>query len=244
MRLKKDPLLEAAWELRFAGDPAIGAALLGTSLEKLRATGRAARLELLPLASVPAALRNTQEQLRHGATHALRGEGYTILTGDDVVALSVVRPYPGWSNFKARILELAAWIKDTGIIPQPLGFSIRYIDFFPGPTKETLKLLAINIQIGGLVPESGELHLQLPACSQGFQGLIQILNPAQVAAGGAHGSTGLITDVLITDDAASLPDPWKCFEERLDQAKVICHRLFFSLLKPDTIQSMDPVYED
>lgn len=104
--------------------------------------------------------------------------------------------------------------------------------------------MAINIQIGGLVPESGELHLQLPACSQGFQGLIQILNPAQVAAGGAHGSTGLITDVLITDDAASLPDPWKCFEERLDQAKVICHRLFFSLLKPDTIQSMDPVYED
>ncbi|EQD66026.1 hypothetical protein B2A_01325, partial [mine drainage metagenome] len=244
-RLGKEPLLEAVWELRFVGDPATGVALPGALWEKLRAGGRIANLEILPLATVPVEFRNAQEQLRHGATHALRGDGYTILTGDNVVVLSVLKPYPGWNDFKTRILELVGWISELGIIQNPQTFSIRYIDFFEGSPSETLKLLVANIQIGNRTPALGEFRLQMPVNIEGFQGLLQVLNPVQLANGvGLTETRGLVTDVLVAGEMASIPDAWDGFEARLEKAKAICHCLFFALLKSDTIESMDPVFEE
>jgi uncharacterized protein (TIGR04255 family) len=195
------------------------------------------------LAKVPVEFRNVQEQLRYGHTHALRVDGYTILTGDHVVALSVLKPYPGWKDFKTRILELADWVRDLGIVKDPQTFSIRYIDFFEGSSSETLKLLATNIQIGNMTPASGEIHLQMPVNIEGLQGLLQVRNPAQLTSGAGE-TRGLISDVLVAAEMPHTPDPWNGFEARLEKAKTLCHRLFFSLLKSDTIEAMDPVYEE
>ena len=204
-RLAKEPLLEALWELRFIGDPATGIALPGALLEMLRATGRIARLEILPLAAVPVEFRNAQEQLRYGHTHALRGDGYTILTGDNVVALSILKPYPGWSTFKKRILELANSVRALGIIQNPRTFSIRYVDFFAGLPSETLGLLSTNIQVGDMKPVSGEVRLQMPVIIDGFQGLLQVLNPVRLANDlGATETSGLVTDVLVAGSNASI----------------------------------------
>ena len=243
-RLKIEPLLEAVWELRFAGDSSTAIALPGALLERLRAAGRQAKPEYMPLASVPAEFRKANEQMQYSPTAALRGDGWTVLTGDNVIALNVQRPYPGWARFRAQILELANCVKETALIREPVGIAVRYVDYFPGTPQETLKLLAANIQVGGLTPESGSIRLQMPVSVDGMNALIQIFNPVRLKGDPATEATGLVTDVLVADNLAKLAGPWDGLADRLDKAKAACHRLFFSLLTMDTINALEPVYED
>ncbi len=242
-RLGKEPLLEAVWELRFAGDVSTGQELPGLLLGKLRADYPGARIELRPLANVPPEFRNSQYQMRYGATHALPCGEFTILTGDNVVAVSMVKPYPGWDTFRKRISTLADWLNKAGVIRKPTAFSIRYVDFFAGSPAETLNLLAAEIRMGEFKPTSGELQLQMGVVLNEFQGSIQVLNPVTLP-GGSNPleKTGMVTDIVVN---AALRDPenaWNDIKSNLNPAKEACHRLFFNLLKPETIKSLDPIY--
>ena len=242
-RLTDAPLLEAVWELRFDGEESASAGLPGMLLGKFHAAGREMRLEEMPLAAVPREVRKTQESLRYAPVTALRSENWAVLIGDRVAALSVARPYPGWATFRSRIVELWNWLKETGLTGEPRGFSLKYIDFFPGSPCDTLKLLSLQVRVGEMVPQAGEIRLQLPIVFDDHAGLVQILNP--VSPGGVPleaGSSGLVTDVLINCPFAVGDEA--DFGQRLDQAKTLCHRVFFSLLRPDTIEARGPIYED
>jgi hypothetical protein len=157
----------------------------------------------------------------------------------------IARLYSFWQpkSSASRRLALAPPNSDTQRFTQRFPTAIGTRNF-PGTPPETLKLLAANIQVGGLTPESGSIRLQMPVSVDGWSALIQIFNPVRLAGDPATEATGLVTDVLVADNLAKLAGPWDGLADRLDKAKATCHRLFFSLLTMDTINALEPVYED
>ena len=240
-KLNKEPLLEAIWELRFDGNPAAGTALLGLLFKKYAIDGREVKIQTLPLASVPPEARNSQEPLRYLATSILRMENYGALIGDHAVALSVTKPYPGWTALRKKILELAKWLQQSQLIGQPQQCTLRYIDFFPQLEIEPLRSLRLEIHAAGMQPGAGELKLQMPVKKGIFDGVIQIMNPATVTVMNKQ-ERGLVTDVQVTWHNKASVNFWKAFPSVLDKAKSACHQLFFGLLTEKTVKYHDPVY--
>ena len=242
-RLKKEPLLEAVWELRFEGDPAAGGVLPGILFEQYRASGREPKIETLPPALIPPATRNAQDAFRFAPTSLLRFGNYAVLTGDRIAALSVTRPYPGWAEYERRISELAGWLRDSKMVKTPEQCTLKYLDFFECGLEEVFKRLRVQIRIGKWQAEPGELRLQMKVQARRFDGIIQIMNPARVTVEG-QAKEGLVTDVQVTWKKKSDGDFWKGFPEMLARAKTACHELFFGLLNEETLQAHGPIYED
>ena len=242
-RLETEPLLEAIWELRFEGDPAAGGALPGILYEKIKAEGREAKIEALPLGSVPRNMRDAQDQFRYAPTSALRYNNYTILISDRIAALSVVRPYPGWSEYAEHIFELVQWLQDSGMIKNIEQASVRYLDFFECGPHDIFKKLRVGIHIGDLKVGPGPLTLQLNIARVGFDGTINIANPTSVAFEGQV-RQGLVTGVQVSWKSSGDENFWKTFPDKLSAAKKTCHEVFFELLTEETVRDHKPIYED
>ena len=242
-RLRIEPLLEAVCELRFDGDPAAGGALPGILFEKLKAAGRTAAIESSPLASVPLAVRNTQEAWRYAPTSVLRYDNYAVLTGDRVAALSVTRPYPGWTKYQQQISKLVGWLRDSNMVSTPEQWTLKYLDLFECGPEEIFKKLRAQIRVGKWRPEPGELRLQMKVQQSVFDGVVQIMNPGRVTVAGQL-KQGLVTDVQVTWKNQPGGDFWRDLSAMLDQARAACHELFFGLLTEETLKAHGPIYED
>ena len=242
-RLGREPLIEAVWELRFEGDPASGGALPGMLFEKLKAQGENASIEALALSSMPRNLRDAQEPFRYAPTSVLRFKNFAIFIGDRCAALSVVRPYPGWSVYEKAILTLADWLRHSGLLKNVEQSSIKYLDFFSCKPEEVFRMLRAGVQLGGLRLKGGGLQLQAGVERDGFEGMIRIANPATVLIEGEL-RQGLLTDIQFGWKVLKSRDFWAAFQEDLRKSKTLCHELFFELLTEETLKAHKPVYED
>ncbi len=242
-RLKKEPLLEAVWELRFEGDPAAGGALPGILYEKLKAQGENATIETLQLGSIPRKMRETQEQLRYAPTTVLRYKNYAVFIGDRTTALSVVKPYPGWREYERVISTLVTWLRESGMITNVEQSTLKYLDFFEYRPDEVFKKLRVQVQLGGAKLQGGELQLQAKIARDGFEGTIAIMNPRTVTDQG-QSRQGLVTDIQVSWKNKESQDFWVDFPEHLRKAKILCHKLFFELLTEETLEAHKPVFED
>ncbi len=98
IRLDKEPLLEAVWEIRFGteGDLPVGEMLPGILYQILR--GTYPTIVRLPAADIPRPIAQVDEALRFIPTIRLEGPPgtpFAIQVGDRVVSLNNRRPYSG-----------------------------------------------------------------------------------------------------------------------------------------------------
>ncbi len=242
-KLREEPLVEAQWALRFSGDTVVGSVLPGILYEKYRTEFPNIQLSQLPASGVPADVRNAQPAFQNIATHALRFGVYTAFVGDRMVALSSAAPYPGWTEFRRRILELASWLAASKLVDHPLQCTLRYTDFFAGGT-EVLDKLVLDVSVGGQRPSGAGLHLRMGTVSGCFTGAIELMFPVRLDKKGVGREDGLLTNVQTAFSVNDGELPWAQHVNLLDRAKAESHRIFFSLLRPEMIESLDPEYGD
>ena len=127
VRLRKEPLLEAIWEIRFSGAKPLVADLLPGMLFK-SFPGKYDTAFRLPGADIPAPVVEHDPNLRYAPKIRLEGANQAVLIGDRVVSLSCRRPYSGWAKFSDDIRELAEAVQETGLVDRLERFSLKYID--------------------------------------------------------------------------------------------------------------------
>jgi uncharacterized protein (TIGR04255 family) len=242
VRLKKEPLLEAIWEIRFSGAQSAVADLLPGMLFK-SFPGKYGKASKLPVADIPAPLVEHNLNLRYVPKIRLEGADQTIQIGDHVVSLSRRRPYSGWATFSADIRELAEAVRETGLVGQLERFSLKYIDLIELEKPVGLALLNLELKMGEYELAGKPVQLRTEIKENDLIHIIQIISPAEVALPGTEARLkGALVDI---DSIRPIADgeSWGVLYQRLDEVHASCKKMFFNILKPETIEALQPEYE-
>jgi uncharacterized protein (TIGR04255 family) len=239
-RLKKEPLLEAIWEIRFNSDnESVGELLPGLVFKAMGALYP--KIERLPAANLPSSFIQQDAALHYVPTIRLEGDPYSIQIGKQMVSLSCRHPYMGWDQFESRIFELADMLKETNLLTRLERFSLKYIDIIPWLEVPSLLPLQTLLRIGKHELTSTPVQLRTELRENGFIHIVQIASPAQAAFPTGRSFKGILIDIDTIYQQETI-EFWADFSQLLDRAHFLGKRLFFQLLTPETIHLLEPEY--
>lgn len=241
VRLKKEPLLEAIWEIRFSSDkPSVAELLPGMLFNSL--PQKYGNIVRLPAADIPAGIAEQDPNLRYVPKIRLENGNQAVQVGEHVISLNDRRPYSGWSNFSKDILSLAAVLRHTGLIKTLERFSLKYIDLIELDPPADLGCLNLDLKLGEHRISTKPVHVRTEIKEDDLIHIVQVVSPAEVALPGHEKRwKGVLLDID-TIKLLSETQPWDDLERCLDDVHMSCKKMFFSLLKPETVERLEPEY--
>ena len=240
-RLKKEPLIEAIWQVQFESHNA-GEVLPGVLFTKLKKRHRALQLRRLPAADIPSPVAQIDPNLRY-ITKVLTEEpegAFLWQVGDRVVTLNCRKPYTGWKAFKEAIESLVDDMKICGLVPQPQRHSLRYLDLLTLKPAPDLSALRLKITLGNHTIGQHNLQMRLEVPTEDCIHVVQVVTPAH-----ANLPEGTQTGTLVDLEtiARTEPEDWENVLKQLDTLHTESKEIFFRhILKKETIQKLEPEY--
>lgn len=243
-RLRRDPLIEAIWQVRFepAQNQPIGEILPGVLFAALRAEQPGLRLSRLPIAEIPPIVAQNDPNLRFAAKYRIEApqQPFLFQIGDRVVTINCRRPYVGWDKFEQNILTLIEILEGSGLITEPRFHSLRYIDLMTLEPPPSLAFLQMELKIGdhAIIAHPLQMRIELPG--QECQHVLQIVTPAQVRLS-AEEQSGTLIDL---ETQANLPEKsLAAIKNSLASLHAASKHLFFQqVLTQEAIERLDPEY--
>lgn len=243
-RLKKEPLIEAIWQVQFesATDTSIGDLLPGILFSALRNQHADLQLHRLPSADIPTQMAQIDPNLRHMAKYRMEAPNspFMFQVGDRIITLNCRRPYTGWMEFKEKICSLVKIVENSNLVPVPIRHSLRYIDLLTLEPAPNLSFLQISMKLGSfdikIQPMQTRVELLDGTCTH----VVQVATPAQVQFPEGV-KEGTIVD-LETFFVQS-PKDWNEITMQIDHLHDRSKVLFFeNILTIQAIEKMEPEY--
>lgn len=239
-KLKKDPILEVIFEIRFFSDKEQVAELLpGLLYPKIKDTYP--KIEVL--AHFKNELFKANPELMYKPTRALVGDSSKIQIGERVISLACRKPYGGWDDFRIKIINLIDALKDCNVVERIERFSMKYLNVLPSieGTKD-LDMLKFNVGLGDFDLKENEsgFNLRTEIRRDSYINIIQIIPNANIKSMGEN-FLGLLLEIDTISDFESndlINKPDVLLKSCRDTEKMI----FFSILTDETIKRLEPVW--
>jgi len=244
-RLKREPLVEAIWEIRFSSESEspVGQLLPGMIFQSLKEDYP--QWVRLPAADIPRPVAENDPALRYIPTVRLEAKEapFSIQVGERMVTLNCRRPYAGWTQFSRRINDLGRLLQTSDLIAQPERFSLKYIDLIELDLPPSLASLDMSVVIAGHSLASKAMHLRTEIREEPFVHILQVATPAEIT---LRDSRERIRGTLVDIDTVhpAMQGFWETLSERLEQAHVLSKGIFFNLLTDQAIERLEPEYEE
>jgi uncharacterized protein (TIGR04255 family) len=243
-KLKKEPLIDAVFEIRFTSAfPAAGGILPGLLFGRLEGNKM---IEPLPVAQLPQVMRDTDPNLQFAPLSRLDWGQFYINVGDRSVSIGFKHPYPGWSNFKPAITKVMEALKDANIIKSVERYALKYIDLLPATSlREQVALVNLDVILAGHKLEEEAFQLRLEILRDGFIHAVQVVSSATVTLHSGESRQGLIVDVdtIANQKSISFDELLNEFSDKLEAIHQANKKIFFDCLKPQTVTALEPEYE-
>jgi uncharacterized protein (TIGR04255 family) len=242
-KLKKEPLIDALFEMRFTSTTSASSILPGVLFSKLPGEKK---IERLPTEQIPRAILDSDPNLRFAPLLRLYLDKFVINIGDRSLAVGCKMPYPGWGTFKPVILDVVRQLKEIGIVQALHRFSMKYIDLIPASSRAD-QVSAINgtVVLGKhtLNQEIFSLRMEIP--QEGMLHVVQITSGATATLQDGSTREGVIVDI---DSITDLAEPDFAYwlgqlSDQLESMHSANKAMFFECLRPETIASLEPIYE-
>lgn len=229
------PIREAVAEVRFT--PSVPPdAVFGIVYQTLKSQYGDAKA--LPILSLPSDLRNSDKDLAYQPHYALQNDTTTLLIGPRTIAVGMRGDYPGWPVLSKLVQDNMNSFHGTGIVKETHRFGLRYINFF---NFDIFVKLLLQVSVNGESWDKDETHFKTifrnANCAHMVQiskGIIWIGNPPE------RGST-IDIDSFTENTSGDFVSRFSAF---LDVAHTAEKKLFFSLLKPEFLATLNPTYEN
>ena len=227
------PIREAVAEVRFQSNVPADA-VFGIVYQTLKKDFPKA--EELPIASLPSQIRNADKDLAFQPHYRLTSDTSTVLVGPKAIAVGMRGEYPGWATLSVRIKEVLRQFNQTGIVTQPLRLGLRYISFFPF---DIYPKLLLKISVNEESWDGEETFFKTILVRGDCKSLLQI--GKGLALVGKPGEIGSIIDIdsFTTETGGEFLSVLDKFLESAHQSE---KELFFTLLKREFLESLNPVY--
>ncbi len=243
-RLRREPLIEAIWQVQFEPKPElpVGDLLPGILYSALKADHPALQLHRLPAADIPAPVAQIDPNLRITAKYRMEEPGSPFLfqVGDRILTMNCRKPYAGWVAFKSEILRLTNIAENSGLVPVPLRHSIRYIDLLTLELAPDLHALQLNLSIGQWNVENRPLQMRVEMADGDYTHIVQVATPAEarLPEGVAYGSV-IDLETFVT----AAPQGWIDVRAQIDHLHDRSKAVFFQqLLTAEAIARLDPEF--
>lgn len=240
-RLKKEPILDVLFEIRFTSQHPVSNILPGILFSRFPSR----RMEQLPQGQLPQILRQQSPELKYLPLVRVVGEQYAYQVGDNSFSISSLMPYKGWQHFKTEILESIEILKSASLVDAVERFSLKYIDLieYGGPHKSEMLNVALQIGERDFTASNYQVHTELP--HKDMTALIQIISSAKVQAPDAPDRHGIVVDIdtIFQAGGKSLVGLSDVFADKLDQVHALNKEVFFSTLSTRAIELLEPIYD-
>lgn len=241
-KLKKEPLIEAVFEIRFSASLDAASVLPGFFFAKL---GAKTVVEHLPITQLPPQFRDMDPKLRYQPLMKINWDNFFILIGDKTLGIGCNIPYPGWINFKGKIIELIKILIEGNIVQKVERYSIKYVDIIEGEDlARQIERVAIDISIGNhkLKKEKFTVRIEIP--HENFIKVVQIAAPASAKIPNTQERIGVLVaiDTVCNYQTSDLSKFMEELNSRLDQIHDETEKMFFDCLRPETLTYLEAVY--
>lgn len=243
-KLKKEPLIDAVFEVRFTSAFPAGSVLPGMLFGKLDGDKK---IEQLPLSQLPNVMRDADPNLRFAPLSRLDWRRFYINVGDRSVSVGFKHPYPGWDSFKPAIVEVMNILKGADILRSVERYSLKYIDLLPETDlAKQASFVNFDVTLAGHKLEKEAFHIRLEIPRDGFMHTVQVLSSATATLHTGESRQGLIVDVdtIANQQEVSFDELLSGFSDKLDAIHKANKEVFFDCLKQQTITALEPEYDD
>lgn len=241
VRLGEEPLLEVIWEVRFVGaDQPVADLLPGVLFSDLQ--DRYPNIVRLRARELP--VLEHDPNLRYLPKTRFENDNRAVQIGDRSVSLHCRRPYSGWSRFSADIRHLAAALQKSGLTGRLQRFALKYVDLIELGHPPDVGCLNLDLMLGEWEISTSPIQLRAEIPESDLLHIVEIISPAEATLPG--NDTPLKGVLLVIDTIKMLgeSESWDCVEGRLDDVHSACKNMFFDLLKPETVDALNPEYEE
>ncbi|MFM0660105.1 TIGR04255 family protein [Paraburkholderia sediminicola] len=244
LRLREEPIVDAVFEVRFSARMPMATILPGVLFSALGASA----VERLAGADIPEAVRASDPAWRMMATHRVVCDNFSILVGDESVAVGCRLPYPGWGAFKPAIQKVFGIVEGVNQIERVNRYSLKYVDLLPSKdSADAMSKLQLGVTLGKQEIRTEQFQIRVELLRKQFVQVVSVIGQAEVLAAGTSTPTrGAILDI---DSICNVTPamPYGDFFAKLDVFADEIHdankELFFECLKPATIEQLGPEYE-
>lgn len=242
IRLKKDPIIEAIFEVRFKGKiESVSDVLPGLIFSKVRK--EYSKIETSPIKSLPAELLKADPNLKYKPYHRLIGENYIVQMGEHVFSISCPKPYRGWTDFQKTIEKFLIILKQTDLVKSVERFSLKYVNLLASNiSKPHLDMLKADFHLGPYDLKQHPTQIRTELFDNGFANVVQIISQASVAFQDGKDVSGLLIDID-TISTHKFQDFWAEIPELLKACHKTEKKVFFNILTDETLKNFEPVWE-
>ena len=242
LRLNEEPLIETLWEIRFSSArPSVADLLPGLVFKEL--PDKYPNIIRLPAADIPAPIVEQDPSLKYVPKIRLEGGNQAVQIGEHVISLSCRRPYPGWETFSKDIRSVIEIVQNIGLIDRLERFSLKYVNLIDIVQPPDLTCLNVDLKIASYSIDIQPVLLRTEIKRNNIVHYIQIVSPAEASLPGEPRLRGVLLDI---DSIRHLNEneSWSVVDSQLDDVHLSSKEVFFNLLTPNTIDNLEPEYED
>jgi uncharacterized protein (TIGR04255 family) len=243
VKLKKEPLIEAVWEIHFTSTkPSVADLLPGLVFKAL--PDKYPNIVRLPSADIPAPVVEHDPKPRYVLKIRLEGGNQAVQIGEHVVSLSCRHPYSGWKTFSEDLRKVINIVYDTGLIDRLERFSLKYIDLIELDQPPSLSCLNLELKMGRYEIDTRLVQLRTEIKEGDLIHIIQVVSLAEAS---IPGESGRVSGVLLDIDSIrpiKENEFWPDVVSHLDDVHLLSKKMFFGLLTPETIDNLEPEYEE
>lgn len=244
VKLGKDPLIDAVFEMRFKTDVNFSDVLPGIFFKDLPGEKT---ITQLPAHDVPAKVRKGDPNFQHAALTRVQLEKYSVAIGESNIVVGCNMPYQGWSAFKPIIKDVLSSVEQSGVKAFVERFSMKYIDLLEGNTLAgRAELLDASFSIGEYALKDRVFSLRVEVPSDPYLNIIGIFSSGHVMNNAGEKKSGAIieTDTIKNAEVeTTLAEFMADNDTFLDDLHLENKRMFFNSITEKAIQTMEPVYE-
>jgi len=241
IKLGRDPIMEAVFEIRFQSDIATLSELL-PGLLYTQFNSEFGTPERLFAADLPPELLESDPNLRYQPRLRMKGDRFAILIGDRSIIVSCSRPYSGWAEFRPVIFQVLDTLKRTNLIKVIERISLKYVNVLSAETlDEQFRLIQFKSTVGRHDLTTCISTTAFEFIEDGLNNLIEIKSNASVRLPDGKTEKGLFISV----DTINLAPRnfWDEQERHVDTVHQKEKEIFFGLLAEETISKLDPVWK-
>lgn len=242
IKLNADPIIDAVIEIRVKASQPLGSLMPGV-LHQVKEVGFL-QSQQLPAANIPEQIRRSDPNLMYQPLIKIELEdGFSLLVGDQVLAIVSPIPYVGGEKFKNKALQVIRVLLDLSVVESVQRVSIKYTDFLDANSLQELDAyLNLDFKLGNThTPEINGYDLNFHITKQNLLHLIRLVALTRLG----NNQEGMILDIdtIKQINSIDIQDFKELLFQTLDEIHAKSKAKFFSLLTKKALDKLEAVYE-